>query len=51
MKQSCADRQWLRANRRPYMKNAVQEVKAVAGAVVASHDEGGVAEAFERFVL
>lgn len=33
------------------MGNAVQEVKAVAGAVVASHDDGGVAEAFERCVL
>ena len=33
------------------MGNAVDRVKAVARVVVASNDEGGVAEAFERFVL
>ncbi|GFR40335.1 hypothetical protein Agub_g877, partial [Astrephomene gubernaculifera] len=33
------------------MGNAVPEVRAAAAAVVAGHDEGGVAEAFERFVL
>jgi len=33
------------------MGNAVGEVKAAAHAVVAGHDEDGIAEAFERFVL
>ena len=33
------------------MGNAVPPVKAAAGCVVAGHDDGGVAEAFERFVL
>lgn len=33
------------------MGNAVPAVKEAAAAVVASHDEGGVVEAFERFVL
>lgn len=33
------------------MGNAVPAVKAAATAVVAGHDDGGVAEAFERFVL
>lgn len=33
------------------MGNAVADVKAAADAVVASNDEGGIVEAFERFVL
>ena len=33
------------------MGNAVPAVRAAAAAVVAGHDDGGVAEAFERFVL
>ncbi|KXZ49737.1 hypothetical protein GPECTOR_20g594 [Gonium pectorale] len=33
------------------MGNAVPAVKAAAGAVVSGHDEDGIAEAFERFVL
>ncbi|KAG2488445.1 hypothetical protein HYH03_012952 [Edaphochlamys debaryana] len=33
------------------MGNAVPAVRAAATAVVAGHDDGGVAEAFERFVL
>jgi hydroxymethylpyrimidine pyrophosphatase-like HAD family hydrolase len=33
------------------MGNAVPAVKAAARAVVARHDEGGIVEAFERFVL
>jgi hydroxymethylpyrimidine pyrophosphatase-like HAD family hydrolase len=33
------------------MHNAVPAVKAVADVVVASNDDGGIAEAFERFVL
>ncbi|EFJ39827.1 hypothetical protein VOLCADRAFT_100503, partial [Volvox carteri f. nagariensis] len=33
------------------MGNAVPAVRAAAAAVVAGHNEGGVAEAFERFVL
>ncbi|PNH06702.1 Phosphatase YidA [Tetrabaena socialis] len=33
------------------MGNAVPGVRAAADVVVAGHDEGGVAEAFERFVL
>lgn len=33
------------------MGNAVPSVKAAASVVVASNDEGGIVEAFERFVL
>lgn len=33
------------------MGNAVPAVKGVASVVVANNDQGGVAEAFERFVL
>jgi hydroxymethylpyrimidine pyrophosphatase-like HAD family hydrolase len=33
------------------MGNAVEHVKRAAAAVVASNDDGGIAEAFERFVL
>jgi Cof subfamily protein (haloacid dehalogenase superfamily) len=33
------------------MANGVEQVKSVAHAVVASNDEGGVAEAIERFIL
>jgi hydroxymethylpyrimidine pyrophosphatase-like HAD family hydrolase len=33
------------------MGNAVASVREAAVAVVASHDEDGIAEAFERFVL
>lgn len=33
------------------MANAVRETLGAASAVVASNDEGGVAEALERFVL
>lgn len=33
------------------MGNAVDEVKKVAKAVVATNDEGGIAEAIERFIL
>ena len=33
------------------MGNAVRSVREAAGAVVASNDQGGIAEAFERFVL
>lgn len=33
------------------MANAVPETLKVASAVVASNDDGGVAEAIERFVL
>lgn len=33
------------------MGNAVPDVKAVAAAVVATNDEGGVAEAIERYIL
>jgi hypothetical protein len=33
------------------MGNAVAAVKGAAAAVVAGHDEDGIAEAFERFVL
>ncbi len=33
------------------MGNAVPAVKAAAKAVVAGHNDGGIAEAFERFVL
>jgi hydroxymethylpyrimidine pyrophosphatase-like HAD family hydrolase len=33
------------------MGNAVPAVKAAAAAVVSSHDEDGIVEAFERYVL
>lgn len=33
------------------MGNAVPSVKAAAAVVVSSNDEGGIVEAFERFVL
>lgn len=33
------------------MGNAVPSVQAAAAAVVASNDEGGIVEAFERFIL
>lgn len=33
------------------MGNAVPSVAAAAHAVVASNDDGGIVEAFERFVL
>jgi hydroxymethylpyrimidine pyrophosphatase-like HAD family hydrolase len=33
------------------MGNAVPSVKSVAAAVVSSNDEGGIVEAFERYVL
>ncbi len=33
------------------MGNAVEPVKRAAAVVVASHDEDGIAQAFERFVL
>jgi hydroxymethylpyrimidine pyrophosphatase-like HAD family hydrolase len=33
------------------MGNAVPATRAAASAIVASNDEDGIAEAFERFVL
>jgi hydroxymethylpyrimidine pyrophosphatase-like HAD family hydrolase len=33
------------------MGNAVEHVKHAAAAVVASNDDGGIVEAFERYVL
>lgn len=33
------------------MGNAVPEVKAAAFSVVAGHDDDGIAEAIERFIL
>ena len=33
------------------MGNAVDQVKHAAAAVVSSNDDGGIVEAFERFVL
>jgi hydroxymethylpyrimidine pyrophosphatase-like HAD family hydrolase len=33
------------------MGNAVPQVKAAAAVVVSSNDDGGIVEAFERFVL
>ena len=33
------------------MANGVAETRAAASVVVSGHNDGGVAEAFERFVL
>jgi hydroxymethylpyrimidine pyrophosphatase-like HAD family hydrolase len=33
------------------MANGVKETLSVASAVVAGHDDGGVAEAFERYIF